>query len=87
MSTLLLFLLLQLFIFLDTLDYKVEVEEDDIAIAREVTKEPLELGCSVEFLELANFIMDEEGLQAPENVDEAKDLYFTLTAVIRNGRM
>ncbi|XP_066933340.1 uncharacterized protein [Clytia hemisphaerica] len=71
----------------DTVDYKVEVEEDEIGIAREVTKEPLELGCSVEFLELANFIMEEEGLQAPENVDEAKILYFTLTAVIRNGHI
>ena len=67
------------------MDYKVTVAENDIDIANEITQEPLENGCPAEFCELTNFIMEENGLQMPEDEHEAKQLYFTFCYVIRNS--
>ena len=69
----------------DTSDYKVAVSSDELSIAEEICCDYVpETGCSAEFEELANLIMEDEGLQFPTTPDEGLILYFTLLQCIDN---
>ena len=64
----------------NTLNYVVQVEQEDIDVAHEMyCKQPQEEGCLPEFIELAYLIMQESNLQIPNNAAEAKDLYIALS--------
>ena len=65
-------------------DYKREVDPEDLAIARDMCCSNIPEYSSKEFNDLAELIMDEKGLQMPENGNEARDLYLILTAEIEN---
>ena len=69
----------------DTLDFKVAVPSDELSIAEEICCDFIpETGCSAEFQELANLIMEDESLQYPTTPDEGLILYFTLLQCIDN---
>ena len=69
----------------DTLDFKVAVPSDKLSIAEEICCDFIpETGCSAEFQELANLIMEDESLQYPTTPDEGLILYFTLLQCIDN---
>lgn len=69
----------------DTLDYKVFVPSDELSIAEDVCCDAIpETGCSPEFQELANLIMEDESLQNPTTPDEGLLLYLTLLQCIDN---
>jgi hypothetical protein len=64
---------------MDTQDYLIPVNEEDLDIAAETySRRPEEHGCLPEFYELMRLIMDDEGLRMPTNVDEARNLYTAL---------
>ena len=50
------------------------ITRSDIILAKSFCMEPSLLGCSEEFMKLANVIMKENGLKMPENADEGKRL-------------
>mgnify|MGYP001056266748 CR=1 FL=1 len=50
------------------------ISRSDIIHAKSFCMEPSLLGCSEEFMKLANVIMKENGLKMPENADEGKRL-------------
>ena len=64
-----------------TRDYLCTVENRDILVAEEYTEEPDPPG-SLEFLEVAQTIMDQEQLEMPSTVQEALNLYVVLTTTI-----
>lgn len=68
---------------LDTRDFKTEVPEDsiDLQVCETLlcTTHAHELNCSPEFSQLANIIMNENGLQMPKCHEDAKLLYLMLT--------
>jgi hypothetical protein len=64
---------------MDTRDYLIPVNQEDLDIATEMySRPPEEQGCLPEFNELINLIMQDEGLRMPNNADEAKNLYTAL---------
>ena len=69
----------------NTIDYKQEIDADEIDMARELccSDQPQTEYCP-EFAALAEFIMSEEGLRMPANADEACFLYLTITKEIEN---
>ncbi len=64
---------------MNTRDYSVPVNEEDLDIAAEMySRKPEEHGCLPEFNELMQLIMQDEGLRMPSNAYEAKNLYTAL---------
>ena len=59
------------------------VSDADIEISKEVVLEPTDNGCSAEFTELANFILQEFEFQVPQDVQEAKQLYLQMCTLFR----
>jgi transposase len=66
-----------------TRDYGSRVSEEDIEVAIEMcaVQRPIS-GCSREFNQLAEIIMEENGLVQPNNKDEAEQLYLILLRLI-----
>ena len=62
---------------------EVDIAEFDIA-EEYCAKEPSLRGCSPYFNELAEMIMEDEGLEIPNTVKEAQDLYIALLGLIDN---
>lgn len=63
----------------DTQDYVIPVDMDEIEIAEDMCAERLQAkGCSPHFRELAEMIMDDEGLETATTAEEALQLYFDL---------
>ena len=68
-----------------TCDYQTKVGVDEVDIAEEhCAQEPSLRGCSRYFNELAEMIMEDEGLGMPNTVEEAQDLYIALLDLIDN---
>jgi len=68
-----------------TCDYLTQVGVDKIDIPEEhCAQEPSLRGCSPYFSELAEMIMEDEGLVMPNTVEEAQDLYVGLLGLIGN---
>ena len=66
-------------------DYKTAVENLDIRAAEEVFRVPRpEHSCSQEFLELAEILMEENGLLMLSNAEEVDSLYSSLFTSIAN---
>lgn len=64
-------------------DYISEVDREDIEIVENVFPDrPSPDGCSSEFRELVEMIMEDEDLQIPTTPDEAKQLYIELLSQI-----
>ena len=60
-------------------DYMTPVDMDEIQIAEDMCAErPQAKGCSSHFRELAEMIMQDEGLEIASTADEALQLYFDL---------
>ena len=60
----------------NTQDYLIPVSFDEIDVAEdECAEEPNLFGCSHVFKDLAEMIMEDEGLQAPNIVEKAQNLY------------
>ena len=69
----------------DRVDYKVAVTDDELSIAEEICCDSIpETGCSHEFQELANMIMEDEDIQYPNTPEEGAVLYLTLLQSIGN---
>ena len=69
----------------NTRDYLTQVGIDKVDIAEEhCAQEPSLGGCSPYFNELAEMIMEDEGLEMPNTASEAKDLYIALLGLIDN---
>ena len=67
----------------NTHDYLTQVGVDELDIAEEHCAEvPSLRGCSSHFNELAEMIMEDEGLEMPNTVEEAHDLHITLLSLI-----
>ena len=67
----------------NTRDYLTQVGVDEVDIAEEhCAQEPSLRGCSPYFNELAEMIMEDEGLEMPNTVREAQDLYIALFGLI-----
>ena len=63
----------------NTRDYLTQVGVDELDIAEEhCAQEPSLRGCSPNFNELAEMIMEDERLEMPNTAEEARDLYLTL---------
>ena len=59
----------------NTRDYLTEVDVEEIDIAEELRAQESPLpGCSPYFNELAELIMEDEGLEMPNTAQEARDL-------------
>lgn len=68
-----------------TRDYLTQVGVDEVDIAEEhCAEEPSLRGCSPYFNQLAEMIMEDEGLEMPNTAKEAQDLYIALLGVIDN---
>jgi len=63
--------------------YGNRVSEEDIEVAIEMcaVQRPIS-GCSCEFSELAEILLEENGLVQPNNKDEAEQLYLILLRLI-----
>lgn len=58
---------------------------DEVDIAKEhCAQEPSLPGCSPYFNELAEMIMEDEGLEMPNTAKETQDLYIALLGLIDN---
>lgn len=67
----------------NTRDYLTQVGVDELDIAEEhCAQVPSLRGCSSHFNELAEMIMEDEGLEMPNTAEEAHDLYITLLSLI-----
>lgn len=64
-----------------TEDYLLAVSNGDIAVANEYVEEPAP-PASLEFLQLAEFLLRERALQMPSSIEEAIKLYLTLVDII-----
>lgn len=63
----------------DAQDYVTPVDMDEIEIAEDMCAErPQAKGCSPYFRELAEIIMEDEGLELATTAEEALQLYFDL---------
>jgi len=68
-----------------TCDYLTQVGADEVDIAEEhCAQEPSLRGCSPYFSDLAEMIMEDEGLEMPNTVEQAQDLYIALLSLINN---
>ena len=68
-----------------TRNYLTQVGIDEVDIAEEnCAQEPSLRGCSPYFNELAEMIMEDEGLEMPNTAKEAQDLYTALLGLIDN---
>lgn len=68
-----------------TRDYLTQVGVDEVDIAEELcAQEPTLRGFSPYFNELAEMIMEDEGLEMPNTVGEDQDLYIALLGLIDN---
>ena len=69
----------------ETQDYITTVDMDDVEIAQEVCcRQDPSLPCSPTFKELADLIMEEQGLQMPSSPNETKSLYIELLSCIKD---
>ena len=59
-------------------DYLSPIDARDIAVVETYTEPPAPL----EFLEVAEKVMEENSLEIPTNVEQAIDLYILLTSTI-----
>ena len=66
-------------------DYSHVVNSRDMSTVKEYTEEPDPPAC-LEFLELALQIMDQHNLSMPNTVQQALDIYVTLTSIIQDNR-
>ena len=67
----------------NTRDYLTQVGVDELDIAKEHCAQGRSLrGCSSHFNEVAEMIMEDEGLEMPNTAEEAHDLYITLFSLI-----
>ena len=64
-------------------DYLIPVDADENDIAEEMfSTRPLLRGCSAEFNELVEMIMEDENLEMPRNASDAKTFYTNLLEII-----
>ena len=66
---------------LGTQDYICATTARDLAVAEQYTEEP-DPPASLEFLEMVKALMTQNALTFPTSVNEAIDLYVTLTTTI-----
>ena len=69
----------------ETADRETAIPCDEIEIAKEMCSTAVsETGCCEEFIELANLIMEEQGLHHPSTTDEALIIYRRLVSSLEN---
>ena len=64
-------------------DYSTLIDADEIEIAEDMcAMRPQAKGCCPAFKDLAEMIMEDERLELPTTIDEARQLYFVLLNLI-----